>query len=122
VDFVTIDVSFISLAKILPAVWRICRDDTMVLCLVKPQFEAGRRDVPKGGVVKNPDVHRGVLERVMAAAWDSGFLVKGAMASPIRGAEGNREYFLALQRSSVRHEQGEENINLDEIVRNAFKM
>jgi len=73
-------------------------------------------------VVKNPDVHRAVLERVMAAAWDSGFLVKGAMASPIRGVEGNREYFLALQRSSVPHKQGEENINLDEIVRNAFKM
>ena len=122
VDFVTIDVSFISLAKILPAVWRICRDGAMVLCLVKPQFEAGRRDVPKGGVVKNPGVHRAVLERVMAAAWDSSFLVKGAMASPIRGTEGNREYFLAVQRSSVPHKQGEENINLDEIVRNAFKM
>lgn len=122
VDLATIDVSFISLAKILPAVSRICRDGATALCLVKPQFEAGRRDVPKGGVVKNPGVHRAVLERVMAAAREDGFLVQGAMACPIRGTEGNREYFLALQRSADQRAQGQENINLDEIVRDAFKM
>jgi 23S rRNA (cytidine1920-2'-O)/16S rRNA (cytidine1409-2'-O)-methyltransferase len=122
VNFVTIDVSFISVVKIFPAVWLICRDGAMGICLVKPQFEAGRRDVPKGGVVKNPGVHRAALERVMAGARDSGFQVRGAMASPIRGAEGNREYFLALQRSSVPHAQGKENINLDEIVSDAFTM
>jgi 23S rRNA (cytidine1920-2'-O)/16S rRNA (cytidine1409-2'-O)-methyltransferase len=122
VDVVTIDVSFISVGKIFPAVWQLCREGAMVLCLVKPQFEAGRREVPKGGVVKDPSVHRTVLKRVVAAARESGFQVKGAMASPILGVEGNREYFLVLRRGAREREQEMANINLDEIVDDAFRM
>ncbi len=92
VDLVTADVSFISLGLILPAAVRWLRPDGQVVALIKPQFEAGRREVGKGGVVRDPDVHRAVLERVAGMAAESGFGLRGLMVSPLRGPAGNIEF------------------------------
>ena len=97
VQLVTIDVSFISLRLILPAARGILVPGGGVIALIKPQFEAGPADVGKGGIVRDPAVHRRVLEEVTAAAEALGFGLLGLTASPIRGADGNRE-FLALWR------------------------
>ncbi|MBQ9493721.1 MAG: TlyA family RNA methyltransferase [Oscillibacter sp.] len=92
-DFVSVDVSFISLRLILPPVRRLLRnDESRVVCLVKPQFEAGREKVGKKGVVRDRGVHREVLERFLVNAAGSGFAVNGLTWSPIRGPEGNIEY------------------------------
>jgi 23S rRNA (cytidine1920-2'-O)/16S rRNA (cytidine1409-2'-O)-methyltransferase len=95
VDLVTIDVSFISLSLVLPAARRVLKPDGSVIALIKPQFEAGKERVGKGGVVRDPRVHRDVLRQVFDAAGDSGFRLIGLTASPITGPAGNVE-FLAL--------------------------
>ena len=91
-DFASIDVSFISLGLILPALRPLLRDGGEVAALVKPQFEAGREKVGKKGVVRDPAVHLEVLEQFLRHADQSGFSVKGLDFSPIRGPEGNIEY------------------------------
>ncbi len=101
IDLVTIDVSFISLRLVLPAAWKVLAPGGRVIALVKPQFEAGRGKVGKGGVVRDLAVHREVLERVTATALDLGFSVEGLIRSPITGVEGNIEYFLLLRRNGV---------------------
>ncbi|MCX7624327.1 MAG: TlyA family RNA methyltransferase [Thermomicrobium sp.] len=108
IDLVTIDVSFISLRLVLPAAWRVLRPGGYVIALVKPQFEAGRHKVGKGGVVRDPAVHREVLERVIAAALDLGFAVLGLEPSPITGAEGNVEFLLLLRRDGTESADPEE--------------
>jgi len=100
-DFASIDVSFISLALILPAVNGLLRDGGHVACLVKPQFEAGREKVGKKGVVRDPAVHREVLEHFLRHAADSGFGVLDLTYSPIRGPEGNIEYLGYLEKGAV---------------------
>lgn len=95
-DFASVDVSFISLRLILPAVRALLRDDGRVVCLVKPQFEAGREKVGKKGVVRDPAVHFEVLEHFLAHAREGGFAVNGLTWSPIRGPEGNIEYLAFL--------------------------
>ena len=96
-DFASIDVSFISLKLILPAVAGILKDGGCVASLVKPQFEAGREKVGKKGVVRDPTVHKEVLEHYLEHAQEAGFGVLGLTYSPIRGPEGNIEYLLHLQ-------------------------
>ena len=91
-DFGTVDVSFISLKLILPALRGILKPDGQVVCLVKPQFEAGREKVGKKGVVRDPAVHLEVLEHFLEHAAHAGFSVKDITFSPIRGPEGNIEY------------------------------
>ena len=91
-DFASIDVSFISLKLILPAVHGLLSEEGEVACLIKPQFEAGKEKVGKKGVVRDPKVHLEVLEQFLVHASDSGFTVKGITFSPIRGPEGNIEY------------------------------
>lgn len=91
-DFASIDVSFISLKLILPAVWGVLKDGGHVACLVKPQFEAGKEKVGKKGVVRDPTVHLEVLEHFLEHAKESNFTVLGLTFSPIRGPEGNIEY------------------------------
>jgi 23S rRNA (cytidine1920-2'-O)/16S rRNA (cytidine1409-2'-O)-methyltransferase len=95
VDLATLDLSFISLALVLPAVRRLLRPEGRVVALVKPQFEAGREAVPRGGVVRDPAVHRRVLVDVGRAATANGFGTAGLIRSPVTGADGNVE-FLAL--------------------------
>ena len=99
-DFASIDVSFISLKLILPAVNGVLKDGGHVACLVKPQFEAGREKVGKKGVVRDSAVHREVLEHFLEHAADSGFGVLDMTFSPIRGPEGNIEYLGYLEKGA----------------------
>ena len=91
-DFASVDVSFISLKLILPALRGLLKEDGQVVCLVKPQFEAGREKVGKKGVVRDPAVHLEVLQNFLNHAREAGFTVKDMTFSPIRGPEGNIEY------------------------------
>ena len=95
-EFVSIDVSFISLKLILPVVSDLIVDGGKVVCLVKPQFEAGREDVGKNGIVRDPKVHQKVIEKVLEYAKNSGFSALGLTFSPVTGAKGNIEYLLYL--------------------------
>ena len=97
VAFFSVDVSFISLKHIFPVADAICTPDAVGVCLVKPQFEAGREKVGKKGVVRDPDVHLEVLENFLTHAKDSGFTVLDITFSPIRGPEGNIEYLGYLE-------------------------
>jgi 23S rRNA (cytidine1920-2'-O)/16S rRNA (cytidine1409-2'-O)-methyltransferase len=94
----TIDVSFISLEKVLPAVSLLLTPHGQVVALIKPQFEAGRGQVGKGGVVRSPEVHHQVLTRVLTAALAEGWHPRGLMASPIKGPAGNREFLTLLDK------------------------
>ena len=96
-DFASIDVSFISLKLILPAVHNVLKPGGHVACLVKPQFEAGREKVGKKGVVRDPSVHLEVLQNFLIHAKESGFTVLDLTYSPIRGPEGNIEYLGYLE-------------------------
>lgn len=96
VDVVTIDVAFISLDKILPAVHRILKPTGFVVALIKPQFEAGKENVGKKGVVREASVHMDVIRNVIAFAKGEGFGIAGLDFSPIKGPEGNIEYLLHL--------------------------
>ena len=91
-DFATVDVSFISLKLILPALRPLLRETGQVVCLVKPQFEAGRENIGKKGVVRDPAVHLEVLEQFLRHAAESGLFIKDITYSPVRGPEGNIEY------------------------------
>ena len=96
VDAATIDVAFISLDKILPAVHKILKRDGFVIALIKPQFEAGKENVGKKGVVRDAKVHEMVINNVIAFAKEEGFGIAGLDFSPIKGPEGNIEYLLHL--------------------------
>jgi 23S rRNA (cytidine1920-2'-O)/16S rRNA (cytidine1409-2'-O)-methyltransferase len=99
VDLATADVSFISLAKVLPAIHRLLRPGGDLLAMVKPQFEVGRGAVGKGGVVRDPALRRAAVEGVARAARASGFHVVGEAESRLPGPKGNREVFLHLRRA-----------------------
>lgn len=96
-DMAVMDMSFISLHLVLPAVRTLLKEGGQVVCLVKPQFEAGREKVGKKGVVRDPAVHREVLENFVAGAAGLGFAVAGMSFSPVRGPEGNIEYLAWLK-------------------------
>jgi 23S rRNA (cytidine1920-2'-O)/16S rRNA (cytidine1409-2'-O)-methyltransferase len=97
VDVVTIDVSFISLALVLPQVPALLRPGADIVALVKPQFEAGREEVGKKGVVRDPAVHERVIERVTQALAAAGLFRAGLTPSPVTGAEGNVEFLMYLK-------------------------
>ena len=101
VDIVTIDVSFISLTYILPQIPKVLAPGGDVVALVKPQFEVGRGDVGKGGIVSDPALHEAVLARVAAAAVSLGFEQRAMTPSPIAGATGNREFLIHLRIHAV---------------------
>ncbi len=101
IELATLDLSFISLGLVLPAVRRLLAVDARVVALVKPQFEAGRGAVPRGGVVRDPAVHRSVLHAVAADARQAGFEPRALMRSPITGAEGNVEFLALLAAGSA---------------------
>nr|MBC7245452.1 TlyA family RNA methyltransferase [Chloroflexota bacterium] len=92
IDLATIDVSFISLKLVLPVVMRLLKPGGQVIALIKPQFEAGRKQVGKGGVVKDPAVHRSVLYDILSWAVQRGLQARGVIASPLRGPAGNIEF------------------------------
>jgi len=95
-DMATIDVSFISLEKVLPKVRELLADPCEVVALVKPQFEVGREGVGKGGVVRDPAKHRAARDKIENLAPGIGYKVLGWVESPLRGAKGNREFFIHL--------------------------
>lgn len=99
IDFISIDVSFISLKLIFPVCAKVLADDGQIVCLVKPQFEAGREQVGKKGIVRDKNVHREVIENVIQYAQDNGFYPVGLTYSPVTGAKGNIEYLLALSKT-----------------------
>ena len=97
VNLATIDVSFISVEKVIPSVAELLKDSGYLLVLIKPQFEARRKEVSKGGVIKQPIVHARVLGRFIAWMIEHSFRLGGLIASPILGASGNREFFVLLR-------------------------
>lgn len=104
-EFVSIDVSFISLTKVLPPVKNLMAETAEMVCLIKPQFEAGREKVGKKGVVRDPKVHQEVIEMVMDFAAAQGFILLHLEFSPIKGPEGNIEYLLHLKKTGEETEQ-----------------
>ena len=93
-DLAVIDVSFISVAKILPAVLNLLTESPEIVCLIKPQFEAGRSQVGKGGVVRQPEIHREVIESLVSKAGELGLQPKGLSFSPLTGPKGNIEFLI----------------------------
>lgn len=98
IDFASVDVSFISLKIILPVMRERLRDGGQAVCLIKPQFEAGREKVGKKGVVRDLSTHREVLETITTFAYESGFTLLGLDFSPIKGPEGNIEYLMYIEK------------------------
>ncbi|RSJ81265.1 TlyA family RNA methyltransferase [Streptococcus cristatus] len=98
-SFASIDVSFISLSLILPALYHILEEGGQVVALIKPQFEAGREQIGKKGIIKDKKVHLAVLETVTAFMVEAGFSVKGLDFSPIQGGHGNVEFLAFLEKS-----------------------
>lgn len=98
IDFSSIDVAFISLTKVLIPVWNLLINGGRVVCLVKPQFEAGREKVGKKGVVRDKKVHEEVVCHIMTYALSMGFEILGLSYSPIKGPEGNIEYLLYIEK------------------------
>ena len=119
-DFASVDVSFISLTKVLGPARALLKEDGEMVCLIKPQFEAGREKVGKKGVVRDPAVHREVIERVFAFAKEIGFYIKNLDFSPIKGPEGNIEYLMHIQKK----EQGgqDESVEIEKVVSAAHEM
>ncbi len=105
-DFASFDLSFISLTKTIPAVASRLKEDAEMVCLIKPQFEAGREQVGKKGVVRDPKVHEEVLSMITSWVAENGFTLKGLDFSPVRGPEGNIEYLMYITKdpSQTRYE------------------
>ena len=125
VDAASIDVAFISLEKILPAIKKILKPDGFVIALIKPQFEAGKEHIGKKGVVKDPEVHKEVIHRIINFAKDEGWSIGGLDFSPVKGPEGNIEYLLYLtavseetvaQNKKVQEEQTTQTVALNEMA------
>lgn len=118
-DFASIDVSFISLTKIIEAVRGRLKDDAELVCLIKPQFEAGKEKVGKNGVVKDKKVHKEVIETIIQYMCDRQFEVKGLEFSPIKGPAGNIEYLLYLKNVIDSEKEGEsekrERVDVDDM-------
>ena len=111
IDLATVDVSFISLELVLPNVVGWLKPAGDIIALIKPQFEAGRAEVGKGGVVKDPEVHRAVLAKILGWALDHGLAVRGLMASPLRGPAGNVEFLAHLSKG-----RGEASIEVERAI------
>lgn len=104
IQFASIDVSFISLRLILPPLYRLLADGGEVVALIKPQFEAGRAEVGKNGVVRDAKVHENVCAAIIAFAVETGFTVAGLSHSPIKGPKGNIEFLLFLKKFSGKNQ------------------
>lgn len=99
IDFASCDVSFISLTKILPPAWQLLKVDGEMVCLIKPQFEAGKEKVGKKGVVREKSVHVEVVEKIVDFVLNNGFVILRLDFSPIKGPEGNIEYLIHLKKT-----------------------
>lgn len=106
IDLISIDVSFISVKHMFPVAARVLSENGLVLCLVKPQFEAGREQVGKGGIVREPSVHEDVINNVIGYAEENGLYAQELAYSPIKGTKGNIEYLLLLSRKKCDNKTG----------------
>ena len=111
IDFISIDVSFISLRHMFPVASKILKDTGAVMCLIKPQFEAGREQVGKKGIVRDSKIHVEVIENVIGYASDNGLYPHGLDYSPVKGTKGNIEYLLYLKKT-----ESSEEISPQEVV------
>lgn len=128
VEFASVDVSFISLTKILQPAIQLLSNAGQMVCLIKPQFEAGREKVGKKGVVREPAVHEEVIMKVMSYAAEIGFEILGLSYSPVKGPEGNIEYLLYIEKEknslgedAVRTEDGFSHL-IKDIVKKAHEV
>lgn len=120
IDFSSIDVSFISLTKVLLPIRNYLKEDGQIVALIKPQFEAGREKVGKKGVVREKSTHYEVIEMIISYALSIGFQVLNLDFSPIKGPEGNIEYLIHLQKTEEVQTMDEIQIDWKEIVEQAF--
>lgn len=120
IGFFSVDVSFISLTLILPAVRPLLAEHGQAVCLIKPQFEAGREKVGKKGVVRDKAVHEEVIEKIRSFALENGFSVLGLTFSPVKGPEGNIEYLIYLERSEA-PSQGEQVLSAQQVVEESHR-
>ena len=120
-ELATIDVSFISLDKVLPAVYNLIRERGEVVALIKPQFEAGREFIQKGGLVKKAEVHQMVIERVGEKAQKIGFGIQDLTFSPLKKTSGNIEYLICLVKNSGKDKMNNFPQIIEEVVKEAHQ-
>lgn len=122
-DFASCDVSFISLSKVLPVAYELLKVDGEMVCLIKPQFEAGKEKVGKKGVVRDKAVHKEVIDSVIGFARGFGFYILGLDYSPVKGPEGNIEYLIHLRKAASIEDAivAENNIDSDAVVEAAHE-
>ena len=113
-DFASVDVSFISLTKVLGPARELLKEHGQMVCLIKPQFEAGREKVGKKGVVRDKTVHEEVIEKVIGFAMENGFSIHNLEYSPIKGPEGNIEYLVYIEKDD--NPKKEESVDIHEVV------
>lgn len=113
-DFASVDVSFISLTKVLGPARELLKEHGQMVCLIKPQFEAGREKVGKKGVVRDKAVHEEVIEKVIGFAMENGFSIHNLEYSPIKGPEGNIEYLVYIEKDD--NPKKEESVDIHEVV------
>lgn len=121
IQFVSIDVAFISLTKVLESVYNIMQTKAFMVCLIKPQFEAGREKVGKKGVVRDEKVHVEVIRHVVNFSCGTGFRILGLDYSPVKGPEGNIEYLLYLQKENDTVVCDLTDMQIDEVVKKAHQ-
>lgn len=119
-DFASIDVSFISLTKVLGPVYELLKEKGQIVCLIKPQFEAGREKVGKKGVVRDIKVHYEVVEQIVTFTKEHGFKPLHLEFSPIKGPEGNIEYLLHIEKTKVEADY-EVPFSIDEVIRKSHE-
>ncbi len=117
IDFASVDVSFISLKLILPVLHTLLTEGGEAVCLIKPQFEAGREKIGKKGVVRDQAVHLEVIKACVGYAMEAAFSVQGLTFSPVKGPEGNIEYLLYLQKSDLPHAE----LNAEQTVKESHQ-
>lgn len=117
-DFATMDVSFISITKVLPVAKELLKENGRLVCLIKPQFEAGREKVGKKGVVRDKNVHKEVIEKIIGfCVNEMNLKILGLSYSPIKGPEGNIEYLVYLDK----HNDAESSLNYEEMITNVVE-
>ena len=122
IEFFSVDVSFISLTKVLPAVLGVLGEKGQLVCLIKPQFEAGREKVGKKGVVRDSSVHREVIEMIVEYVRTQSLGILGLDFSPIKGPEGNIEYLIYLDKSRSGMHEDEVQARVDTVVAQSHKI
>ncbi|GAB2573721.1 TlyA family RNA methyltransferase [Gracilibacillus alcaliphilus] len=119
--FASVDVSFISLKLILPPLYQLLTENSMAVILIKPQFEAGRDQVGKKGIVRDPDIHQQVIEKILIFAQETGFQVTDVTYSPITGGDGNIEFLALLKKADPEMEPEDISLLAGQVVAQAHK-